>query len=288
MAYFVGAEPALEQERLIAAAKHFPHGNIGTNGIIRLDSAIPYRIGVSVWGVDEEIDTALRGANAFAKAIRNYAGDPRAIMLFTLTRANLGEARKLAEICADHDLPLTFNRYSPTRTYTRKLERRMGNDGRFFRISSAADNLQWDRESLSAARRVMDELTDDFPETVLYSHAYNRWVTQEGPLYDIDPASGIARDCRSRMLEPMRYFKTDLKHAALEKCGTSDVTCADCRMYSGGWSSKFEPRASDVASREAFCEWLEMIDTLGQIFLLDRSAGATGVSSSESNSAPAT
>lgn len=270
MAYFVGAEPALEQERLLAAANHFPHGNIGTNGTIRLDPAIPYRIGVSVWGVDEEIDTSLRGANAFTKAIRNYRGDARAIMLFTVTRTNLGDVRRLAEICADNALPLTFNLYSPTKTYARKLSERTENDGKFFRISSVKDNLRWDSESLAAARRVMDEVLNDYPETVEYSHAYNRWSTQVGPLYDIDPTTGIARDCNSRMVEPMRYFKTDLKHDALEKCGTSDTICSECRMYSGGWSSKFEPRDADVRDVAAFAEWIEMLETLGRIFLLER------------------
>ncbi len=130
MAYFVGAEPALEQERLLAASRHFPYGNIGTNGTIRLDPAIPYRIGVSVWGVDEEVDTSLRGANAFTKAIRNYSGDRRAIMLYTLTRSNLGDVRRLAEICRDNDLPLTFNMYSPTQTYARKLAAKLGNDSK--------------------------------------------------------------------------------------------------------------------------------------------------------------
>ncbi|NCP19861.1 MAG: radical SAM protein [Erythrobacter sp.] len=270
MAYFVGAEPALEQERLIAAAEHFPHGNIGTNGTIRLDPAIPYRIGVSVWGVDEDVDTSLRGANAFAKAIRNYAGDPRAIMLYTLTRSNLGDARRLAEICRDNDLPLTFNMYSPTQSYARKLADRMGPDGKYFRISSKEDNLRWDEGSLAAARRLMDDLIEDFPDTVVYSHAYNAWATQIGPLYDIDPATGIARDCHSRMVEPMRYFKTDLNHAPLEKCGTSDTICSECRMYSGGWSSKFEPRDEDVRDAESFAQWTGMVRTLGRIFLIDR------------------
>jgi len=270
MAYFVGAEPALEQDRLIAASKYFPNGNIGTNGIVKLDPAIPYRIGVSVWGVDEDVDASLRGASAFTKALRNYAGDPRAIMLYTLTRSNLGDVRRLAEICADHDLPLTFNMYSPTETYMRKLADNSANDRKFFRISSAESNLQWCEESLNETRRLMDEMIADFPETVVYSNAYNRWATQTGPLYDIDPETGIARDCHSRMVGTMQYYKTDLTRSFAEKCGTSDTVCSECRMYSGGWSSKFEPRDEDVRDAASFREWLGMVQTLGRIFLLDR------------------
>lgn len=268
MAYFVGAEPALEQERLIAASRHFPHGNVGTNGIVKLDPSIPFRIGVSVWGVDAEIDAELRGASAFRKAIRNYAGDPRAIILYTLTRSNLGDVRQLAEICRDHDLPLTFNMYSPTQTYTRKLREGAANDRDYFRISSSESNLRWDAASLREVRRLIPRLMDDFPETIVYSASYNEWATREGPLYDIDPETGVARDCHSRMVGTMRYYKGNLR-SEIEKCGTSDAICSECRMYSGGWSSKFEPRANDVRDRAAFSAWLGMIDTLGKIFLLE-------------------
>ena len=282
MAYFVGAEPALEQERLKAAADCFPYGNIGTNGTIRIDPAIPYRLGVSVWGVDEEVDTALRGASAFAKAIRNYAGDRRPIMLYTLTKSNLKDLWRLAEICRDHDLPLTFNMYSPTHSYMRKLDGGTANDRRFFRISQADDHLCWDEQSLAEARTSVRGLMDAFPDTLVYSRAYNDWATQPGPLYDIDPVTGIARDCHSRMIGTMRYFKPDLVHNADEKCGTSDTICSECRMYSGGWSSKFEPRDADVASLPALQDWLEMVATLGRIFLIEREQKNPAAAASES------
>ncbi len=273
MAYFVGAEPALEQERLHAASKYFPHGNIGTNGTVRIDPAIPYRIGVSVWGVDEEVDASLRGGRVFNKAIRNYAGDPRAIILYTLSRANLGDTRRLAEICRDNDLPLTFNMYSPTQSYRRKLNEGEANDRSFFRISSADSNLCWDADSLAEVRSMIPRLMEEFPETIVYSGAYNEWATREGPLYDIDPETGVARDCHSRMVGNMRYFRTDMQQSA-EKCGTSDAICSECRMYSGGWSSKFEPRDEDLRDVVSFSAWLEMLSTLGRIFLIDRPKAA--------------
>lgn len=269
MAYFVGAEPSLEQDRLIAAAKYFPYGNIGTNGTIKLDRAIPYRIGVSIWSVDDVSDARLRGASVFAKAIRNYAGDPRAIILYTITRSNIGEIRRLAEICRDNDLPLTFNMYSPTESYMRKLQQPANANDPFFRISSADSNLRWDADSLAEVRALLPRLMEEFPETIVYSAAYNDWATQPGPLYDIDPETGIARDCHSRMIGQMRYFGTDLQQQSA-KCGTSDAVCSECRMYSGGWSSKFEPRDADLRDVGTLAAWLEMIGTLGRIFLIER------------------
>ena len=269
MAYFVGAEPALEQERLLAAAPWFPYGNIGTNGTIRIDRAVPYRIGVSVWAGEEATDRKLRGGAAFRKAFKNYAGDPRAIILYTLSPWNLKEARTVTEMCRDHDLPLTFNMYSPTATFLDKLRTWRGNDDRFFRVSRPGHTPCFTAEGLLQARHTIDDLMDAFPETVVYSKAYNNWATEPGPRYEIDPQTGVAVYCGSRMIGQMKYFGPELKPAA-KKCGTSDVECSECRMYSGGWSSKFQPGENDLASEEAFSYWLDVMQALGKIFLYER------------------
>lgn len=273
MAYFVGAEPALHQERLVAAARHFPWGNIGTNGTIRIDPAVPYRIGVSVWAADDATDKRLRGASVFRKALKNYQGDPRAIILFTLSPWNLAGARTLAEMCRDHGLPLTFNIYSPTATFLDRLDRGDRNDSRFFRVSQPGDTPCFSEDDLKQTRRTVEGLIEDFPGTVVYSRAYNDWATQPGSLYDIDPQSGVATHCGSRIVGQMRYHTADLRMAA-RKCCTPDIDCSSCRMYSGGWSSKFQPTAHDVSSAEALSGWLDMMQTLGEIFLYDRSRSA--------------
>lgn len=269
MAYFVGAEPALEQERLFAAARYFPFGNIGTNGTIRIDPCVPYRIGVSVWAGNDATDTKLRGASVFRKAFKNYAGDPRAIVLYTLSRWNLDSVRTVAEMCRDNALPLTFNMYSPTVTFDDKLRRRVMNDRAFFRVSRNGNTPVFDDEGLMRVRRLVSDLMDEFPDTVVYTRAYNDWVTRPGPLYDLDPLSGRAIHCGSRIVGPMRYYLSDLRQA-LPKCCTSDVDCSQCRMYSGGWSSKLQPDERDIADARSFADWLEMIEVLGRIFLYQR------------------
>ena len=62
----------------------------------------------------------------------------------------------------------------------------------------------------------------------------------------------------------LHYHTTDLRRASV-KCCTSDVDCSQCRLYSGGWSSRLEPGWSDLASVEAFEDWLGMIAMLGRI-----------------------
>jgi hypothetical protein len=268
MAYFVGAEPALEQERLITAAPHFPYGNIGTNGTIRIDSAVPYRIGVSVWAGNDATDRTLRGGAAFRKAFKNYAGDPRAIILYTLSPWNLCCVRTVAEICRDHGLPLTFNMYSPTATFLDKLRSWSGNDDRYFRVSRPGHTPCFAVEDLACTRRLVADLMEDFPETIVYSKAYNDWMTEPGPRHELDPATGIALDCGSRVVGHMTYYGSNLRQMQ-PKCGTPDVDCSQCRMYSGGWSSKFQPGASDIASEHAFSDWLDMMSVLGRIFLYE-------------------
>lgn len=273
MAYFVGAEPALHQERLIAAAPHFPYGNIGTNGTIRIDPAVPYRIGVSMWAGDDVTDRELRGGPAFRKAFRNYAGDPRAIVLYTLSPWNLGQARTVAQMCRDHGLPLTFNMYSPTANFLDKLKAESANDNKFFRLSQPGHTPCFSDEDLGRTRRIVSELMDDFPDTIVYSRAYNDWVTAPGPRYAIDDA-GIARRCGSRMIGTIKYYGTDLQQMQ-PKCATPDVDCAQCRMYSGGWSSRFQPDAADIASEKTFSDWLDMMQVLGRIFLYERGGPVT-------------
>ncbi|TGY88991.1 radical SAM protein [Marinicauda algicola] len=266
MAYFVGAEPALHQERLLAAAPMFPYGNIGTNGTIAIHPDVPYRIGVSLWAGDDATDRTLRGASVFRKAFRNYEGDPRAIMLFTLSPWNLDTVASVAQMCRDHGLPLTFNMYSPTTTYLAKLAAGAPHDGRYFRVSAPGHTPCFSADDLERTRDKVESLMENYPDTIVYSKAYNAWATRPGPLYDIDPDSGIATHCGSRMIGAMKYYGANLQPKSA-KCGTSDVDCSTCRMYSGGWSSKFQPTSRDLQSPATFQAWLEMIEVLGKIFL---------------------
>mgnify|MGYP000953375023 CR=1 FL=1 len=266
MPYFLGAEPALEERRLIAAARHFRRGNIGTNGTVRLHPDIPFRISISAWAADAGDDARLRGGSAFRKALRLYQGDRRAIVLFTVNRDTVAQARAVAAMCRDHGLPLTFSLWSPTSSLLSRLATFTGNDDAFFRISTPDSSLIFSDADLMRVRDALDTLIDDFPDTVVYSRTYNRWSTAPGPLYALDPDSGIAETCGSRIIGGFRYHGLDLQPKAV-KCCTPAVECRDCRLYSGGWSSQFTPNAAQVATAEAFGAWLDMILTVGRIFL---------------------
>ena len=266
MPYFLGAEPALEERRLIAAARYFRRGNLGTNGTIRLDSEIPFRISISAWAADEADDARLRGGSTLRKALRLYRGDDRAIVLYTVNPTNIDQVPAMARACRDHGLPLTFNLWSPTTGLLARLQSFTGNDDAYFRISTPERSLQLGDADLARVRDSLARAMQDFPDTVIYSDAYNRWSTRHGPLYALDAETGVAEDCGSRIVGGFRYHGMDLQSQPV-KCCTPAVDCRTCRMYSGGWSSQFVPRPGQVATISGFADWLDMVLTIGRVFL---------------------
>ena len=264
MAYFVGAEPALEQDRLRAAAGKIPYGKIGTNGTIFISEDIPFRIGVSVWG-DDETDSYLRGGSVLRKALKNYAGDPRAVMLFTLSPWNMHTVPEVLKVSKDHGIPVTFSIFSPTQTYLAKITAKQAPDNKFYRVGASRGAPVFDEDGLKRLNDIFDWSIDNYPGTALFSKAYASWVCKPGPLYEIDE-EGIAVNCASRVKAPLRYHNANLDSVS-PKCCTPDIDCSQCRLYSGGWSSKFVPEPQYLTSADAFSEWLDMLEMLGRIFL---------------------
>lgn len=265
MPYFLGAEPALEKQRLVVASRYFRRGNIGTNGTVYLDPEIPFRISISAWAAAEGDDVQLRGGKALRRALKLYRDDPRAIVLYTLNRCNVIQARDMVRLCQDHGLPVTFNLWSPTFNLLSRLNHYTGNDDQFFRISTPEHSLRFSDEDLLRARDTLGQLIDDYPDTVIYSHAYNRWSTSPGPLYRLNEDS-VAENCGSRILGSFKYYGMDLQPQAV-KCCTPAVDCRECRLYSGGMSSQFLPKPEQVRSKQGFIDWLDIILTIGRIFL---------------------
>ena len=269
MAYFLGAEPALRQDRLHAAVPHFKYGNLGTNGTILIDRDIPFRIAISAWGADKT-DLKVRKKSPLRQAVKMYEGDPRVNILYTIARWNIDDIRPVVDICRDAGLQLTFSLYSPTDTFL--MRRNLNTTGNEPGLKKARllEDPCFTEDDLTRICDLLGGLLEDYPETVVYSQAYNRWSTRPGPLYRINPETGIAEDCHSRIVPPMRYYTTGLKPAEI-KCCTPALDCSQCRIYSGGWSSKFDPCLSDVETVEAFKDWMDMVDTVGKIFLYEKS-----------------
>lgn len=269
-AYLAGGEPALQPRRLELAARHIGRGVIFTNGTVRIDPALPFAIHVSLWGGVEDTER-LRGGSSYDKAFRNFAHDPRARFIYTVNALNLGSVRGAVERCVQSGARISFSLFSPTEDYRRKLSEGSAPSGDYFRISNSASNLMLDEAALAATRRELDAVREAFPETVIYSRAYNHWVTDPAGLYDIDPATGWARDCETRRAGHHRHVRTDLTTAD-SKCCSPNIDCRDCRAYSmasGTAVSRFRRFAQTF---EGFCDWLAITEQWIALFLRDGDA----------------
>jgi len=265
--YIAGAEPALKQDRLISAAKYFDKGLVVSNGTIKLKEEIPFRIHLSLWG-DEEITKNLRGGAVFHKPLRLYADDPRVVFIFTISDKNIHVLANVVKICNGYGAKVSFNHFSPTVSYLDKLSNHINNDNKYFRISSEDDNLIFTEDDLEKARDTVDDLMEKYPETIIYSHAYNKLVTTPGGIYDIDPDTGWATDCASKNIGHHRHFHVDLETDDA-KCCSPNIDCGTCRAYLQSYGSFTTWFTRFLQSEELFDDWLEIKDTWARLFLVD-------------------
>jgi MoaA/NifB/PqqE/SkfB family radical SAM enzyme len=265
--YLAGAEPGLQRQRLALAAKHFRRGVVFTNGTVPLDPALPFTIHVSLWGAAEETER-LRGGDSFERALRNFADDPRARFAYTVNAQNIASARRVAEICAAHGAKLTFSLFSPTTLYNWKLANATPNDDEYFRISAPGENLALSAEQLIEIRGVLDSLVETYPDTLIYTKAYNHWVTDPAGLYEIDPETGWALDCETRRASYHKHFRTDLTSSG-SKCCSPNIDCRECRAYAMASGTAVSRFRRFLGSEEDFRRWVDMAEQWCRLFFHD-------------------
>jgi MoaA/NifB/PqqE/SkfB family radical SAM enzyme len=161
----VGGEPSLALDRVKKLHDSF-WATVVTNGLRKIprEGFENISIGLSVWG-DHETDTRLRGKSkipVFAKALKNYAGDPRAIWYYTTTPQNAHEIESVAEQIIGNDNFLTFNFY-----------------GDIAGLGGAFDH----RHGFEQVRREIDRVIERHPERILFSSYISR-VVSTGRLFD--------------------------------------------------------------------------------------------------------
>ena len=95
LAILIGGEPTLCLDRVEAFYKRLPTF-CATNGIIKVprDRFPDMMVGLSLWG-DPEDETVLRGKDVFKISSENYAGDPHAYYLYTITPKQLGKTENI-------------------------------------------------------------------------------------------------------------------------------------------------------------------------------------------------
>lgn len=258
--HFAGAEPALVQDRLHVAWRHWKRGLVYTNGTVRIDPDIGFMIHLSLWG-DPDTDRRLRGAPVFRRAVENYAGDPRAVVMMTVSPHNIDQIPEVVRHCSEAGLRLSFNHFSPSRQYLRKIAVGASPNPRTtFRFSDKEDNLVLTEKDLRRVRSYIDEAMGSAPGTVVYSRYYNDWINDPSPRFRIDPETGMALDCPILNMPHHRQHHVDLSYDD-DECCVANIDCTGCRHYVSGYTKIMADRDAHTDDVARFRGWVEVFDT---------------------------
>jgi MoaA/NifB/PqqE/SkfB family radical SAM enzyme len=273
---FTGAEPSLNQGVLRIAARHWRYGGVFTNGVKRIDPALPFRVVISLWG-GRRSNQQLRGVDSYDKALRTAAGDRRAIVFYTVTAKSIDDIPEAIADCAAIGVGISFNFYSMTGEYIRRLKAAAPHDKTFYRFSSRQDNLALDLAARRRAVELIDQGLRDFPETVLFSRQLSQLMAREGSMHAIDPLTGLATDCAVLESRTHLSFNHDLTRDARKDCCAADLDCRDCRVLGAALATSINGRARMMrSSPAAAAELRELRELMMRLYYWDWApAGAT-------------
>ncbi len=240
--YFAGAEPALVQDRLVLASQYFEKGLIFTNGSIKIDDQIKFKIHISVWGLPKT-EEIVRNNSYFMKALKNYQNDSRALFVFTINSQNINEIEPIIQLCSKWNAKLSFNFFSPTADYLSKTTK-----------SDNLNNLILYKSHLLRIRYLLNKYIDQYPNTLIYTKEYNHWVTNPNGLYIIDKETGIAKDCAMKSQKNNLHYRTDFTSTD-SKCCMPNIDCTNCRAYAVSMPSAISRHADFFKTDDGFMEW---------------------------------
>jgi sulfatase maturation enzyme AslB (radical SAM superfamily) len=269
MPHFAGAEPGLVPDRLAIAARHWNRGVIYTNGTIPINSALPFKLHVSVWG-GKQTDLSLRGGEVFDKAIRAYKGDRRVVFVYTINSQNINEIKNVVIECSKNNLPVTFNYYSPSVWYGKSGES-LGEEAVKIgkkRFTTPTDSLSLSNDDRLKAKQLIRELLLEYSDCIIYSTVYDDFISGEKEVYRIDPSTGIAVNCAILNSPLHRQYHTDFSWDDSECC-IANVDCSSCRHYVGGYTMAMSSLRAHLASASDFEDWIQMYETWCRLNLVD-------------------
>jgi MoaA/NifB/PqqE/SkfB family radical SAM enzyme len=253
----IGGEPSLALDRLRTFYAEF-RTTVVTNGVRR----IPYEgfenmtIGVSVWG-DHETDARLRGrGDIFARALRNYQGDPRADWYYTTTPGNAHEIERVVEQCVANGNRVMFNFY-----------------GDLAGLGGDVDH----RQGFARVRREIDRMIERYPDRIWLS-SYMSAVISTGRLYEerwgydvcgsvsVDHAGNKERLSNGRPFNPhFRAYNPDL--TTRRCCVGNERDCSTCCDVWAHASWIMLHMRRHLGSKQEFTNWLS---TMYLFYLMNR------------------
>ena len=237
-----GAEPSLVPALCEVCHQEIPMGCIATNGMKRIDSAVDYKIHISVWGNDETSRRLRNAKEMLATQIGNYKDDPRAVFIYTFTRDNIDEVDAVAETIVRNNGILSFNMFSAPVGYK--------------------GPLRHDAGSLARTRDAMRRVCAQYPDNVHFSpynivtHTHTRGLNDlfscPYPRVNASKDIGLGRS--------FRQYRTDLTWDRVAACCVPDTDCADCRHYAAGSAVVTAKMFRHAANPSLFGAWLDYVD----------------------------
>jgi hypothetical protein len=227
---------------LEACYAEIPLGAIASNGLIRIPESVGYRIHISVWGDDRTSERVRRAKHMLERQIETYAGDPRAVFVYTFTRENIAESSAVVEQLAKHGCKVTFNVFSATVGYL--------------------GTLTHTPDTLVETRQTMLSLLADHPEQVLFSPYSAAAHTDALSLHDLYSCPYPRRNQGEFGLgRTFRQYRSDLTWIREAACCVPDTDCADCRHYAAGSAIVTARMNRHITNADQFRAWLDHVDT---------------------------
>ncbi|HSO67980.1 MAG TPA: radical SAM protein [Desulfatirhabdiaceae bacterium] len=252
LAILIGGEPTLCLDRVEAFYRRLPTF-CATNGLIKVprDRFPDMMVGISLWG-DPADETVLRGKDTFSVSSKNYQGDPHAYYLYTITPRQMGQTERIIRNVRDAGLKIHFQLLS--------------NDEK-------VDGFSWKPEEMKAIRDEMDDMLDQYPETVISSKYYHEIITTGKMLdrsFGWNECPSVTEHLDTRNPGPRRLihfvrWASDLK--TRHRCCTSETRdCSTCKDGAAHMSWVMVNKRAHMRCTKDLQNWIEVYEMFAKLY----------------------
>ena len=252
LAILIGGEPTLHLDRVEAFYKRLPTF-CATNGLIKIprDRFPDMMLGISLWG-DEADEKKLRGKDTFSISSKNYEGDPNVYYLYTLTPNQIGKIERIIVKIRDVGLKVHMQLLS--------------ND-------EGVDGFNWQPEQLEVLRIEMDDMLDNYPDTLISSKYYHEIITSGkmlGRTFGWDECPSVTQPLDHRDPHPKRLIEfirwaSDLN--TMHRCCTSETRdCSSCKDGAAHMSWVMVNKRAHIRRTQDLQNWIEVYEMFAKLY----------------------
>ncbi|MFN2353942.1 MAG: radical SAM protein [Desulfopila sp.] len=251
-AILIGGEPTLCLDRVEAFYSRLPTF-CATNGLIKVprDRFPNMMVGISLWG-DADDEKTLRGQDTFKTSSANYAGDPHAYYLYTITPKQLGKTEKIIKKIEDVGLKVHMQLLS--------------ND-------EGVDGFSWQPDELAAIREEMDAMLEAYPETVISSKYYHEIITTGkmlGRRFGWSECPSVTEPLDTRDPRPKRltnFIRWSSGLDTMHRCCTSETRdCSTCKDGAAHMSWVMVNKRAHISTTKDMQNWIEVYEMFAKLY----------------------